>query len=834
MAAQSYEQPYEPARRAPERRGPAGPPPATAATGMPAEPGTRVSGRREGRRRSEQETMISEAPRRARGRGSGGDGGPGGPGEPPGRSGGDRPAWRRFLPSWKIVVAGVVVFSAGIFGMIAVAYANMPVPTADQAQDSVDDQGSVIYFDNKKELARLGVKRTPVKIGQVPKHVQDAVVAAENGSFWEDAGISFSGMVRSVYSTVSGQQVQGASTITQQMARNYYDGLSQERTVERKIKEILVAVKLNKQLDKNTILEQYLNTIYFGRGANGIGAAAEAFFGKKVAELTPEEGAYLAGRIQNPDAFDRAELRGDLGPTEFRYDYVLREMAKLDPAKYGNLGSKSPTAPKRKKPNDKDYFTGLRGYMVQAVLDELKSRGINREDVDKNGYRIYTSFNWRLMKAAKAAVDQHTRSMSPEIQVSLAAVDPRNGRIRAFYGGDDYAKDSWNDAFQSQKQAASAFKPYVLAAWLDSGYSLRSYLPAKGPVKLDGTTPIDNDHASRSSSVDVVTATADSINTAFAKMGEKVTLDKVIEIASRAGLSKERLEYTRDNQHYLLTIGSSEVTAVEQAGGYSIFANGGRHIHNHVIVEVRDRNKKLKLPEIRTAAKVISAEAAADATTALQAVVKQGTGRNAALYDRPVAGKTGTNNNNKEAWFVGFTPQLSTAVGMYRKECVVPKSGKVVTPVYDGCPWWRGKDPDKEKKYTPQKPYSQEREKPLGDGFQGGSYSAAIWRTFMTEAMKGEKVEQFPPRADTGVPENLAPKPMPTPTATKEPDEALPDDVTCAMDPCDEDNGRIISIDPNENNGFDEDNGLLGGGQDPGMPPYYEQPETMPTGREQW
>ncbi|MEV0197990.1 transglycosylase domain-containing protein [Nonomuraea sp. NPDC050691] len=843
MAAQSYEQPYEPVRRAPARRGPAGPPPATAATGMPPEPGTRVSGRREGRRRSEQETMISQAPRRARGRGSGGDGGPsgpGGPGEPPGKSGGDKPAWRRFLPSWKIVLAGFAVVTAGVFGMIAVAYANMPMPSEDQVQDSVDDMGSVIYYANGKDvLAKLGTKRVPVEINQIPRHVQDAVIAAENSSFREDSGISFSGMVRSVFSTVSGAQVQGASTITQQMARNYYDGLSQERTVERKIKEIFVAVKLNKQLSKDQILRQYLNTIYFGRGAYGIGAAAKEFFGSKtsVAKLTPEQGAYLAGRIQNPDAFDRAEIAGNMKPTEGRYAYVIGQMAKLDPKAYGSLPSKSPTSPKRVKVNNRDYYKGLTGYMVEAVTNELKNKyGITEEDVKTGGYRITSTFDKNLMLAAKEAVNKHTAGLTGEINATLAAVDPRNGRIIAFYGGDDYEKDSWDDAFLSQKQAASAFKPYVLAAWLDSGYSLRSYLPAKGPIKLEGTTPIDNDHASSSSSIDVVNATANSVNTAFAKMGEKVSLDKVIEIASRAGISKERLEDARNRHHYLITIGSGQVTAVEQAGGYSIFANAGRHYDNHVIIEVKDRNNRVKYREKKTYTQVIAPDAAADATVALQAVVKQGTGRNAALYDRPVAGKTGTNNQNKEAWFVGFTPQLSTAVGMFRQECrTKPTGGKVVQPVNDTCPWWRGKNPAKEKKYTPQKPYTSPYEVPLGNAFQGATYPAAIWKSFMTEAMKGQKVEQFPARVDTGVSENLAPKPVPTPTATKGPDEEQPDDVSCVMDPCDDDSGRIITIDPNENDGFEEDNGLLGGGQDPGMPPYeYEQPETMPTGREQW
>ncbi|MCA2184095.1 transglycosylase domain-containing protein [Nonomuraea cavernae] len=818
--------PHQPGRREPApQQAPHQSPqhaPREVAPRTPGPRGQASRGETETRSRANQETMVSDGPRRARGRGGGGGGGPQGPAGP-GKPEGDKPRWRRFIPNWKIVMAGFAVLAAGLFGMIAVAYANMPVPTQDQVQEGVDDQGSVIYDENKKVLARLGVKRIPVTYDQVPRAVQDAVIAAENSSFRDDSGISFSGMMRSLWSTASGQQVQGASTITQQMARNYYDGLSQERSVQRKLKEIFVAVKLNKQLSKEKILEQYLNTIYFGRGAYGIGAAADAFFGKKVEKLTPEQGAYLAGRIQNPDAFDRAELAGKMGDTEFRYNYVIKQMALLDPTAYGALPAKSPKSPKRIKYKTKDYFKGLAGYEVEAVLNELKARGISREDVEKGGYKIYSTFNKELMQAAKNAVNKHTAGLPGEINATLAAVDPTNGRVRAFYGGDDYEKDQWNDAFLSQKQAASAFKPYVLAAWLDAGYSLNSYVPTKGPVKLPGTTDINNDHAMKASAVDVVSATAQSVNTAYAKMGEKVGLDKVIDIASKAGLNEGRLKDAESRHHYLITIGSSQVTAVEQAGGYSIFANGGKHYPSHVVIQVRDKKNQVVFNEKKTPVRVISEDAAADAVTALEAVVKQGTGRNAALYDRPVAGKTGTNNENKEAWFVGFTPQLSTAVGMFRQECRT-KAGRVVQPVHDNCPVTRGKS----KKYNAQNPYSKPYEVPLGSGFQGATYPAAIWKSFMTEAMKGQKVEQFPPRADTGIAENLAPKPVPTPTATKDPFPEQDSDEVCGeMGLCDDD--QIVSIDPNQNDGVPQDEPTVIGQGQGSMP---ARPGPMPVRRE--
>ncbi|MFI6294614.1 transglycosylase domain-containing protein [Nonomuraea sp. NPDC050790] len=667
------------------------------------------------------------------------------------------------------MIVGVVTLAAGLFGMAAVGYALTPVPAQSQSKDSVDDTGSVITYADGSTLARLGVKRKLVTYAQIPRPVQDAVIAAENDSFREDPGISFSGMARSLLNTVTGRQVQGGSTITQQMARNYYDGLSQERSVSRKFKEIFVAVKVSKSLSKETILEQYLNTIYFGRGAYGIGAAAEAFFNvKDVAKLTPEQGAYLAGRIQNPVRFDRAEADGNSAATEERYAYVIREMSTLDPAAYGTLPTRSPSSPKRVKERNTDYYKGLRGYMINAVLDELKARtGLTLDDVEKGGYRIRSTFDKRLMKAAKDAVHRHTRALSSEFTTTVASVDPRNGRVNAFYSGDDYTTDQWNDAFVSQKQAASAFKTYVLAAWLEQGYSLDSLLPASSPIKLAGTSPIKNDHPSRATAVDVLDATANSVNTAYAKMGEKVGLDSVIDIAARAGLNKSNLESARDRHRYLITIGSNQVTAVEQAGGYSIFAQGGTHHDNHVIINVT-KNGRNHYTEKSTPTQVISPEAAADATSALREVVTRGTGRNAALPGRPVAGKTGTNNENKEAWFVGFTPQVSTAVGMFRQECRT-KTGKVIPPRHKTCPWFRGKDPAKETRYTKDNPYTRPYEVPLGTTFEGATYPAAIWRTFMTEATKGQPVEQFPPRAGIGITEHLAPKPTPTTTPAADP-----------------------------------------------------------------
>lgn len=724
--------------------------------------------------------------RRRAGRGPGGSapGGPGGPEGPRGPSGrgpgddgdGDgrgkprRTGWKRFLPSWKIVMASLVVLTAGVFGMIAVAYANTPVPTT--AQASVDDRGSVIFYrDGKTPIARYGIKRTPVKISQVPDHVEDAVIALENKTFRTDPGIDLVGMARSVWSTVSGAQLQGASTITQQMARNYYDGLSQEVSIQRKIKEIFVSVKINETLSKDEILERYLNTIYFGRGAYGIQAAGKAFFNEDVEDLTPQQGAYLAGRIQNPDAFDIKEKAGNYAATKERFHAALKNMAEMNPGAYGKYADSSFDDLKKKfvkQPKIDRTFYGLRGYMLNIVFRELASRGITEEDIKTDGLKVYTTFDEKMMKQAQEAVRKHTGNLDPTIHARLATVDPKTGQVLAFYSGDEYSEDFNNRAFDSIKQAASAFKPYVLAAWLESGKSLDSYVDGRATIKMPGVTPISNSGFVNYGPINMIKAMASSVNTAFVQMGEEVGLEEVARIAKAAGVGKRTegsafynkknaVDYAVEQQKHQVTIGSASVTAVEQAAGYSIFANEGKHIDWHTVTKVTNYNGIVVLKEQAAEQQVISPESAADATVALQAVVKSGTGSAANLGVRPVAGKTGTNNGYKDAWFVGYTPQLVTAVGMSKdvpynragtRKLKVDKYGLPNREIPDNKILWK--------------------EESMPDFIGGGGTPTQIWREFMAAATAKHEVVQFPPRANVGTVHNLA-TPKPTPTATPTP-----------------------------------------------------------------
>ncbi|MEV3980733.1 transglycosylase domain-containing protein [Nonomuraea sp. NPDC049758] len=786
-------------------------------------PRSRSRARQDTRSLSNQETMVSDAPPRRSRRASG----QGEPPEPPGPPVRKRGGWRRFVPSWKIVVASVVVLAAGIFGMIMVAYNLTPVPEGTQA--SAVAQQSTLYYRNGKVLAKLGVPRQTVTIDKMAQTVRDATVAIENKTFYEDSGVSISGMARSVWMTATGQQLQGASTITQQMARGYYDGLSQEVSVKRKLKEIFVAVKLNQSLSKDEILARYLNTVNFGL-AYGVEAASQAYFGKSVhaKDLTPEQGAYLAARIQRPSwGPDDPGLRE-------RWSTTIKYMAEQWPQKYGDLPAKA-KFPKIRKGETKELYAGLRGYMITQVLEELKQRKLTPDMVRSGGYQITSTFDENLMKAAKTAVEATTANMSKEFHAGLAAVDPRNGRVLAFYGGSDYLTDPFNEPFDAEKQAASAFKPYVLAAWLQAGYSLKSYVP--GNQTVPKVIPGQQDGGFRNShnvgqAVDVVKATAESVNTAYVSMAYKLPrkLDEVKELVENAGFDKGRMDKDVEDHQFQFAIGSAPVTPVEQAAGYSIFANGGKYTRYHVVQDVK-LNGQVVYPEQRTSTRVIDAEVAADATTAMQEVLRSGTARGQGLGNRPAAGKTGTNNNEKEAWFVGYTPQISAAVGFYRERCVT-KTGKTVQPRHSNCPETPNeKKPSK--KYGPNNRYTTAVEAPLG--FEGAGPPTATWRRFMLAAHEGKPIEQFPQKADIGLPENIVerPVPTPTPTATNPFDDGSDNpfddgsDQNCLVAPCNDDSGDVT--DDSQDTGIPEadDHGILSGGGG------GKVPDSRPTGTSQ-
>nr|WP_062338946.1 transglycosylase domain-containing protein [Herbidospora sakaeratensis] len=604
---------------------------------------------------------------------------------------------RRFL---RIALIGFGAAAVAAIGAFAVIWVLTPIP--DTTQELATAQGSVIYYrDGKTVLANRGVDRKNVPLSAVPKAVREAVIAAENRTFYQDQGVSLSGTARAMWSTLTGNQIQGGSTITQQLVRNYYSGLSQERSIMRKLKEIMISLKVDRSKSKDWVLEQYLNTIYFGRGAHGIQAAAQAYFRVDVGKLTPAQGAYLAAVIQQPSNF--ANPTGAmLTAAQARWKSVVDGMVKINAITAGQAAQMTfPELKKQKKPLSS---SGQNGYMMAQVVGELNRMGYSDEDIFQDGLKVTTTFDKKLMAAASDAVTDVLPEGTPKkVRAGLAAVDPGNGEVVAFYGGRDYDESEWNSAFDAKVQAGSTFKAYALAAALQDGVPLTQRYYGNSPMYVNGAA-IPNSGGSSYGSVNLVQATQYSVNTAFVDLGQQIGLDKIAAAAEAAGIPAEQLAQHRKAATFPLGVAS--VSAVQQAGAYATFASGGVHHDPHVIRSVTDGSGKTRKTDT-TGRRVFTEDTAADATFAMEQVVTSGTGTGARLYDRPVAGKTGTTDASAAVWFNGFTPQLSVAVDMFRDDNL-----PVTIPGY-------------------------------GELY-GGTLPAQIWKAFMTTAMEGKPVKEFP------------------------------------------------------------------------------------------
>ncbi|KAB2381050.1 penicillin-binding protein [Actinomadura montaniterrae] len=634
----------------------------------------------------------------------------------------------------------------GIATLVGVAYANTPIPKARQAD--VTKQASVItYDDGKSTIARVGMNREILPLKDIPEVVQHAVLAAEDREFYNEPGISPSGIAGALYRAATGGDVNGASTITQQLARNYYQGLSQKRTVSRKLKEILISVRMGNEKSKDWVLEQYLNTVFFGRDAYGVQAASRAYFHKPVKDINASQAALLAAMIQRPTYFKSYGSDSDPAKQALiaRWNYVISGMEKkqwLTP----DEKAKAKFPQTYKKWSDiKD--TGQTGYLTDRVISELATLGISKQRVQTAGLRIRTTFDKDLQDYTATAVKQlkDEKNFNSTIHFGLTVVDPKTGGVIAAYGGPSYEKQQFDDSFQGAVQPGSSFKPIVLATALDNDVSLKTTMDGHYRRIINGT-PFTNDSRSENGVFDLKEMTAKSINTAYVDLGQKVGLDKVVDMAEKMGIPSNtpglNATYTS------LPLGVIDATSVTMAGVYQTFAAGGVHRPAHVIQSITDANGNpvlndagkpvKKEPWGKKDTQVFSAGVAADATEAMRGVVTHGTGTGASLGSRPVAGKTGTSSQNKSAWFVGYTPELVTAASMWRQD----KKGNRLSLVGVGG-------------------YSQ---------VYGGTVPAELFKMVMTKALEGKEITPFPPPVYGGT---VAPwavaKPEPTTSPTNSP-----------------------------------------------------------------
>ena len=609
------------------------------------------------------------------------------------------------------MVLGPLAVLALVLAALAVAYSRVEVLAADEV--ALPEATLVYYDDGRTEMLRRGTNRTSVPLNKVPTHVRNAVLAAEDHRYYSEPGISMSGVVRAAWTNLRGGEIsQGGSTITQQYARAQY--LTQERSFKRKLREVLIAVKLDRTYSKDQVLQHYLNTIYFGRNAYGIEAAARAYFGGPVSRLSPEQGAVLAGLIRAPSVLDPRE---EPEAAERRFRQVLAAMRENgwydgDPAAAKLPGTKG----LGDRPADLLY-------LEQQIRRELRAQDI---DPDQPGLRITTTIDQKAQDAARDSAAAVLEGVPGDVRAALVAVEPGTGAVKASYGGRVYGDEQMLDGvWQERRQPGSTFKPVALAAALKEGIGLRSRYDGKDDLDVEGYPDgLSNFGDASYPQVDLVQATAKSINTVYVPLGLDAGLKNVVSTAYDLGIPESaELEAVPS-----ITLGTQFVRPVDMADVFATFAAGGEQADPYLVAEVTRDGRSLYEREVEVE-RALEADVAADVTHALQAVLGPGGTAAAAAIGRPAAGKTGTTTDNTAAWFVGATPQLSTAVALFGP-----------------------------------KPADRVRIEGLRE-VTGGSYPARLWDAFMTAALEGAPVEAFPPPAYVGEDRGASPSPSAPSTA---------------------------------------------------------------------
>jgi membrane peptidoglycan carboxypeptidase len=646
-----------------------------------------------------------------------------------------RSGWRRWVPSWKLV-AGVC--TAGlVFLTIAfmVAYAQITVPAPDARTLA---QTTIISYSNGNEIGRFATQnRESVQLAQVPLQVQEAVLAAEDHTFYTNSGVNPTSIIRAALSNLRGNSLQGGSTITQQYVKNVYN--QRDRSFQRKAKEVFLALKINRTVSKPDILKRYLNTIYLGRGAYGIQAAAHAWFGPKkdVSKLTVSQGAFLAGIINAPSFSDPHGDSMQKARAIRRWNYVVDSMVKDG---WLNASTRATLKfPKTIAPAKESSMAGQNGYLMEMAVQEASQRlGLTPDQIKSGGYKITTTFNPDLINAGvKAVKETLPRSKPKGLQIGMASVDPRSGAVRAIYGGTDWLKRQRNAATEDTAEAGSTFKAFTLLAALKSGVSLNNMYSSATPMKIKGY-PVHNFGGEHYGYINLVKATQESVNTVYVQLNAKIGPPKTQAAAYAAGIPQS----ANVDQNLVNVLGSANPHVIDMAGAYSTIASQGIRRPPYVVQSVSDvgTSKILydRLPSMDAGKRVFDTSVTADASYAMQQVVKGGTGSYASHLGRPAAGKTGTSTDSRSAWFVGFTPQLTTAVAMYQI----------------------GKDKQGRLTNLPLQGFGQ------FSTITGGTYPVRIWTDFMSIALNGKPIVDFPQPTYGGQVTTTAPPTTMAPTPT--------------------------------------------------------------------
>ncbi|WP_046529660.1 transglycosylase domain-containing protein [Cellulomonas sp. FA1] len=656
---------------------------------------------------------------------------------------------RRWLPSWRVVLG---TFIGGIFlllgaGAAAFAFINPPDALAE-----VQFQTTTVYFAGAEPGQPGEVmgtfakqKREIVEYSTLPEYVGQAVAAGEDKTFFTNRGVSITGMARAFINNVQGKPTQGGSTLTQQYVERYYQNTTKDYWG--KAKEAILAVKLSQSESKEQIMGRYLNTIYFGRDSYGIEAASKSYFGKPAAEMSVSEAALLAALIPSPNNWDPA-----VSPekSQQRWGIVLDSM--VDSGWLSASDRAAQVFPTTIEYVKSETYRGPNGYLLEMVENELLATNLwTSGELRTKGLKIVTTVDQSVQQAAvESAEGLRSGALSDgavpneRLRVSVVSVDPATGGIVALYGGPDYLADQKNTATFDKVQAGSTFKPFALVAGLQEGIGLSTRFDGNSPQRFPewegGTKDVRNFGRGNGQSfgqIDLVKATADSVNTVYAALNIKVGPENTARVATEAGITTPLTSVPSN------VLGSDLVHPLDMTGAYATFAAQGVQRTPHILQVVENNDGTVAWQPDTAGRPVFAADVMADATYAMTQVVEQGSGKaQIARLGRPIAGKTGTSTDNKSAWFIGYVPQLATAVALSQQA----QDGRGL----DSIEAWGD--------------YSQ---------ITGSSYPAVLWADYMGKVFANPRfaqVENFPPRANVGG------RPTPTATATEEPTEAPPEE----------------------------------------------------------
>ncbi|MFS0695932.1 transglycosylase domain-containing protein [Streptomyces nitrosporeus] len=708
--------------------------------------------------------------------------------------------FRRWVPSWKLVTGLCLAFLGTMMGVAGLAYALVVPP---ELKDIATAQNNVYYWADGTQMVATGgsVNRQELTYAQIPEEMRNAVISAENKSFDTDKGIDPMGIARAVYNMALGGETQGGSTITQQYVKNSM--LSQDQTISRKVKELFITLKVGNTVGKEEVMEGYLNVSYYGRGASGLQAAARTYFGKDASELDASECAFLATLLKGPTYYDpaghpeidpkQATEEANTERAQRRWKWILDEEVK-DGRLSAEEREKYKEFPKLQEPKKEAKLGGQTGYLVDLATDYFlahNEQNITEQQLARGGYEIHTTFDKKKVKQLETAVtrvykekiDEKARpTLDSHVEFGGASIDTKTGAILATYGGQDATKHYTNNADTTGAQVGSTFKPFVLAAGMqygkrdpklgpDQGESDRTPVSPKSIYNGDHDLKIkqyngeiwedkdgnqwrqanDGDHSY--GDITLRYAMEQSANSPYVQLGMDVGTDKVKEVALAAGLRDD--SFMADATVPSYSIGTSSPSAIRMAGAYATFATSGKQNEPYSVKEVKHKGVVIYEHEKKTKTAMDSV-IADNVTDVLKNVVENGTGKPARLEGRDAAGKTGTTDGNRSAWFVGYTPQISTAVSMFRLD-----------------------DDEKNKDRDFLEMFGTGGEEKI----HGASFPAQIWHDYMTGAMKGKEVLSFPkpePYGDTlygGGAVSPSPSPSPTPSpseSSKAPESPTP------------------------------------------------------------